>query len=68
MENDHGDLIAECTTGDDPASPVAGVVGAETEAAAAAAADTSFFRRHTFPTSSSSDAKRQTRRRRCQKE
>jgi hypothetical protein len=54
-ENDLGDPIAECATGDDPASPVAGLVGAETAAAAAAAADTSFFRRHTLPSSSSSD-------------
>ena len=53
-ENDLGDLIAECAT-DDPASPVAGVAGAET--AAAAATDASFFRRHTFP-SSDDDAKR----------
>jgi len=55
VENDLGNLIAECATGDNPASLVALVVGTET-AAAAAATDTLFFRRHTFP--SSSDAKR----------
>ena len=55
-ENSLGDLIAEYATGDDSASPVAGVVRTETAATTAAADDTSFFRRHTFP--SSSDTKR----------
>ena len=55
-DNDLGNLIAECATGDNPASPVAMVVGAETAVAAAATANTSVFWRHIFP--SSFDAKR----------